>query len=407
MNPNIQSGSHPDVEILSAFAEQALSGTEREQVLAHMAVCGRCREVVFLAQEANAGEEHASVETVQESRAPLSRKWFGGWRWAWVPLAALAGLVSIAVVQHVRKSGETSQVARNASPPETMQEASPTQASTHGSSPSAMQQAPKRAEQDRATSARDTVSSASIEPARVLQDKELALQKDESARTSGSIGAGSAMGSGTMQRTIPARARSSAAGGPMAQNEYQQNNAAQNQLQTLAQSPPPQQTSGSTESNKPKAAAPLAHTAMATVDLQAGQQPSLTSAGIKALPQAAPMNEGTSEVAADRALKKTRVATKELPSGLGVLSQAVIGHRLIALDTAGALYITEDGAKHWQPVAAQWTGRAVLVKAHPISGIVTGNVLSQKPARFELVTDKLETWSSTDGKAWTAEIPNR
>jgi len=42
-------GPHPDAEALSAFAESALPERERAQVLAHLAECGDCRQVVFFA----------------------------------------------------------------------------------------------------------------------------------------------------------------------------------------------------------------------------------------------------------------------------------------------------------------------------------------------------------------------
>ena len=40
---------HPDADLLAAFSEQALTGRERENVLAHLAVCSVCREAVALA----------------------------------------------------------------------------------------------------------------------------------------------------------------------------------------------------------------------------------------------------------------------------------------------------------------------------------------------------------------------
>ncbi len=52
MTATSQHGFHPDAESLSAFAEQALGERERAEVLAHLAVCGRCRQVVALAREA-------------------------------------------------------------------------------------------------------------------------------------------------------------------------------------------------------------------------------------------------------------------------------------------------------------------------------------------------------------------
>jgi hypothetical protein len=46
---NGSDGSHPDADALSAFAEQALSMTDRENVLAHLALCATCRDVVLTA----------------------------------------------------------------------------------------------------------------------------------------------------------------------------------------------------------------------------------------------------------------------------------------------------------------------------------------------------------------------
>ena len=44
MNSNLQLDLHPDADSLSAFAEEALGAAEREQILAHMTQCSRCRE---------------------------------------------------------------------------------------------------------------------------------------------------------------------------------------------------------------------------------------------------------------------------------------------------------------------------------------------------------------------------
>src|SRR5690242_5544138 len=42
--------AHPDADTLTAYVEQLLSATERQTVVAHLAVCEPCREVVFLSQ---------------------------------------------------------------------------------------------------------------------------------------------------------------------------------------------------------------------------------------------------------------------------------------------------------------------------------------------------------------------
>jgi Photosynthesis system II assembly factor YCF48/Putative zinc-finger len=41
--------SHPDADLLTAFAEKSLTGAERDHVVEHLARCGDCREVVSLA----------------------------------------------------------------------------------------------------------------------------------------------------------------------------------------------------------------------------------------------------------------------------------------------------------------------------------------------------------------------
>src|ERR1051326_2153607 len=41
---------HPDADTLTAYVEQSLPATERQAVIAHLSVCGPCREVVVLSQ---------------------------------------------------------------------------------------------------------------------------------------------------------------------------------------------------------------------------------------------------------------------------------------------------------------------------------------------------------------------
>src|SRR5260221_2821899 len=75
---------HPDADLLTAFAEQALSATERDGVLQHLALCGDCRDVVALALPAAdlvaapiASETDGLQTTASRSRGPhkLSFAW--------------------------------------------------------------------------------------------------------------------------------------------------------------------------------------------------------------------------------------------------------------------------------------------------------------------------------------------
>lgn len=91
------SGHHPDADQLSAFMEQALPAHEREQVLAHLAVCPDCRETVALSLP------HVEAPPVAE---PVRKRWFSGWV-VFVPATAvLAASVLLAVYVHRAKTGE-------------------------------------------------------------------------------------------------------------------------------------------------------------------------------------------------------------------------------------------------------------------------------------------------------------
>jgi len=92
--------SHPDADLLTAFAEQSLAGTERDQVVEHLARCGDCREVVLLALPA---------EVEPPPLAESSANWFrwtplSGSAWRWTAVAAGVVLIaSIGTLQYRRQ----------------------------------------------------------------------------------------------------------------------------------------------------------------------------------------------------------------------------------------------------------------------------------------------------------------
>ncbi|HEX3095295.1 MAG TPA: YCF48-related protein [Candidatus Angelobacter sp.] len=47
---HLEATAHPDADTLTAYVEKSLSATERQTVIAHLSVCGPCREVVVLSQ---------------------------------------------------------------------------------------------------------------------------------------------------------------------------------------------------------------------------------------------------------------------------------------------------------------------------------------------------------------------
>jgi photosystem II stability/assembly factor-like uncharacterized protein len=71
---NAKPGEHPDADMLSAFAEQALGKKERLRVLKHLAQCRECREIVFVAQpEAAETQDLFRLATPFSLRPPILR----------------------------------------------------------------------------------------------------------------------------------------------------------------------------------------------------------------------------------------------------------------------------------------------------------------------------------------------
>ena len=56
MNSTPQLAPHPDAELIGAFIENALPAPERDQLMAHLATCAHCRQIVYLAQDAMPAE---------------------------------------------------------------------------------------------------------------------------------------------------------------------------------------------------------------------------------------------------------------------------------------------------------------------------------------------------------------
>jgi hypothetical protein len=116
---------HPGADLLTAFAEQTLPGTERDGVLEHLALCGDCREVVALAlPNADLVRAPAVTDTdavplpVSRAEAPAPHKPRFVWpslRWA----AFATGIAVIAAVLLLRPDkppASTQQIASSSVP---------------------------------------------------------------------------------------------------------------------------------------------------------------------------------------------------------------------------------------------------------------------------------------------------
>jgi hypothetical protein len=391
---------HPDAESLTAFAEQLLPAPEREEILAHMSTCSRCREVVFLAQQTAEEDQPAPVASADVPAKPRT-SWFD-WKWAWVPAAACAGIIGLAVLQHSRRQATETQTAANLAATDALQASGSPKAEIRKPATQNELKSPesakssgivaKREEAVPQTRARDEEKGQDAN--KPADRKDLALSAPAPPPALGGASEGSVRG------MMVARAKAAPIGGPSAANQFQQQNMA-NQQNTLQQS-----QNALLDAADKKANANVAPRAESeTVTVQAQSAIPMQPAPAPAKADATPATEQIS-VASDSAIagfSKKQKAT--LPNGLEELSVASGADRTIALGTNGALFLSEDGGKHWKPVRTQWTGRAVLVRSLDLAekGKALGALKVSPTAKFELVTDGLQTWVSPDGNIWTLQ----
>jgi hypothetical protein len=416
MNRPIQPDIHPDADSLNAFAERALPDAERGRVLEHMAGCVRCRDIVYLAQQTAGVEMEPSA--VAEPKTGPRRGWLSplltGWRIAWIPAAALAAIGGVLVWVHPRAERATINMAQVALPP-----------------------APPANTPRLPATARSVTSEPSFESAARRSET---ISRPAAAASQASITASPKV-TRQANRSVQPELRAGVSPVPIAP-------AAQ---PGLAMSAPTQVISQPALANtqwqpQPPEPAPMtASRAMSAKIAQAPAQPNTIALPGAVMPPAA---DGESQIAAETlsspqvgmpqsmdGLAVLRVTKRlKLPSGLNAVSSAGTPSRLLALDPAGAVFLSVDAGKHWDSVPPQWTGRAIEVRAQQWT-VHSGNVgpVASAPAEpslddrssaslppatvaiqpatvqatpavppmlFRLVNDHHQTWISTDGKTW-------
>jgi hypothetical protein len=87
--------SHPDANVLTAFAERSLAESERAVVMGHLGRCSHCRDIVVLALPAT-----EPAETAQKAPARAWLTW-PALRWAFVAAGVIA-IAALGIVQYER-----------------------------------------------------------------------------------------------------------------------------------------------------------------------------------------------------------------------------------------------------------------------------------------------------------------
>ena len=421
MTATSQHGFHPDAESLSAFSEQVLSARERAEVLAHLAVCGRCREVVALALEAADAGDVTAAAPPRKTIAPNS--WWKQWRLVWVPTAVVAAFAVASISVYIEQAGRHG-------PSIKIAEQNPTPGATPHSTPSSTEQAtveppaaaapatppartakhahpaaeePMPAPAPPVVAAQMPSASEAPEPgapAPGVTDREEAMRETQPASHAEAMPAPPELTAGTMR---PAYAQPASGAWEAKQKQAEEQRQAQIDTSRMRKF-------------KAKAAPFAVHGANAAPP--AGATETATAA-----PQLETQPAATAEPAPMLGIKSSWDVTTpskpiQLPSGLAAVSIASRGHFLLAIDKAGTLFLSVDRGVTWERITTQWTGRAVAVRrqardhgapqAAPTAqnGTTGGSSADAGLAPsliefFELSNDKNQTWVSTDGRTWT------
>jgi hypothetical protein len=386
MNANSKLDVHPDAEILNAFAEQALEERERGKIVGHLAACSRCRQVVYLAQEA-AAEMVPSVSTPAVRLEGRRESWFKSWRFAWVPVAALAAIVALAYIVHVQRIETGSEMAKVTpqTAPQTAGSNSAAPAQATGVAGAPVSAGPAQSEAHARKKAPVSAESAPLMPSFSAAmatasgaNEPLNAVREEAAMPPGASGSGnSAMGSGAELKQAPAvtawqKEQERAAPTAEVHGIFAKSMAQASENESAKREETDRIITAAAQQFDANPAPPAS--------FEAGARP--RAGGVFAVYKG---KEG------------------ELPSGLAVVSTASSQHQTLAIDKAGSVFVREDSGGPWERIAKQWTGQAVAVRMQADLGANRSGNAPSPEAVFEIVNDLRQVWVSTDGRTWKAK----
>ena len=408
--------AHPDANLLTAFAEQALSPKERESVLDHLAICGDCREALALASpaadlaaaEIPAKEIPAKLTQEKLIHRKDARNWLAAFRFGWPSLrwAALAAGVAVAAAVLLLHPGKLN---RATQPFASRQVASPAPAVSVAqiASPSA-EQSPAVAPTDEAQSKPEFRSSFSKKPSGepvvsrvrpagsgmlVAENKKESVEADKlSATPSAGAAAFDAASSRGATETVEVSASATAP----ATESY-----AANQLVARSQAP-------ATEKAKPT---PQAETTQLQINVSAAvvQLPvqdrnvlSVAKAGSSASRKLSqPLTWAITAGVLQRSLDSGQSWQQALRADHPLLCYASHGDDVWAGGQAGTLFHSADNGMTWAQVQPSIPGQRL---SSDITHVDVTQMDVGAPAKIVVSTSDNGIWSSADGgKTWLKE----
>ena len=445
--------THPDENVLAAFAERSLAPREREGVLEHLATCARCRDVVFLAQEAFSETEQSSV-AAQQHPVP---GYLWGWSWGILGAAGALAVLLVAapmVIYMYRSHG----IQRAAVPPPAVREAIPAAPRaapyTMAAPPPVVQTIPAQPSTKAVPSPR--VATGNGEIVGSVADR-------TGAAVPGASVSARALPNGTAHTAVTdAKGQFDVASLPSGNYQVQVQAPGFSHFTDSVTVQPSERASleakldpgAATETVKVTAATggpvPVTPEVNNGVvgDLSAGSRKG-TSAR-KSVPPASPaqaapsptqlpvLGENAATPAAgalaltspvpgftikDGVVQQCAVGdctARPLPGGANAVSAAGLDQSVLAVDSDGNLFFSRDKGEHWEQGKVQWSGKAVRVglqhdpdraanslRGSPVHGAFGAmRAPAAVPPNYELTNDKGQVWVSLDGgRVWEARSP--
>jgi hypothetical protein len=464
VNQNFHPGLHPDADQLSIFVEGADTAREREHMLAHLAECRECRDVVFLMQ----GKPETSSAAKEASEGWVWQRWFAPAVFAGAALVAIAG-----VLIYVRPSTRNSQSDRQVAVVQRPEIAAPGKPLAPGGNGALATESGKGSESSEtddfaladvrgqsAGSADSEASNAPNEPSSagaLVQGTQTvtvagsapriseAAPKPEAQLEANSIQQIEIKGRNTMDSPRPAAPPAVQAGAtPSDSLRTGENYAAALPVEDQkVQNPPLSGVSGHVTDQSGAIVAGAAvvlrdgsgSTQQITTSTDGGFQLTgvpaghydliVTAPGFKINQQSIDLKPSglamvqpvlgvgavtesvvvTAQAAAVETDSASLISTTSLPSRLPVTSSVSLDKRLLSLDDAGGLFLSRNAGKSWKKVHPQWTGKAVsigVIASGAVEAKAKGEASGSESGQdlFQLTTDAGARWTSKDGTHW-------
>jgi len=446
MSEYLQPGQHPDPDSLNAFIEGALAEHERLQCLAHLAECPNCREVVYLAQEPLASEPPPVAAPAE--KASFWKRWLTPIPALSVATATGVLILSFSLYQHFKSVPNTAEMAsaQHTIKPPSAQETEKQPLEYSLSEPrirqrvlmppapregkrapsekkSAVQQpetgstttpaVPENVSTPAAPLSLSTAAAAasaappsaravpSIRPQSALLDA--AISNAPSGTQTGIAGtitdpAGAAIpGAAVKLRPIAGPASRNLTSDPQGQFDVAGLEPGRYELQVVAPGFKEMTKQVDIQPNQMARAdsilsvGSVSESVSVMAESARVQTESKDQSALQAL-RAKPLVQARSALVTTGAPGVTvnQPAAQLLPSKLPANTTVVKGKLMLATDSAGALFLSQNAGKNWKTIKPVWHGKVVSLVA-----------LSAEPA-FQLTTDGGAIWLSRDGSHWYA-----